>query len=41
MVHGVGYVGVGMVWALLVDDGFHIGDERKVVCMEEKKWVQL
>ena len=39
MVHGVGYVGVVTVSVLVVDDGYGIGDERKMVCMEEKKWV--
>ena len=33
---GVGYVGVGMVWALLVDDGYHIGDKRKVVVWKRR-----
>ena len=39
MVHGIGYVGVVTVWVLVVDDGYGIGDERKMVCEEfEEKY---
>ena len=39
MVHGVGYVGVVTVWVLWVDDGYGIGDERKMVWKRRKKKV--
>ena len=39
MVHGVGYVGVVTVWVLWVDDGYGIGDERKMVWKRRKKMV--